>query len=104
MKYTSTRSASVVASFEDVVCSGYAPDGGLFVPFEVPRFTMDTLTLWANFGYVDLAYAIFRSFIAEDEVPDHDLRQICDAAFAGVGSIFIAELFHGPTFCFKDLG
>ena len=77
---------------------------------------MDTLMHWASFGYVDLAYDIFRSFIAQDEVPDHDLRQICDAAFVGfddparavpvvqVGSIFIAELFHGPTFCFKDLG
>lgn len=116
MKYTSTRNASVVASFEDVVCSGYARDGGLFVPMEVPAFNIDTLKIWADLGYVDLAYEIFRSFIAKEEVPDHNLRQICDAAFVGfdnparavpvvqVGSIFIAELFHGPTFCFKDLG
>ena len=116
MKYTSTRSASIVASFEDVVCSGYAPDGGLFVPMEVPAFTPDELNHWAVLGYVDLAYEIFRRFIDEEEIPNEHLREICDAAFIGfedpaqavpvvkIGSLFISELFHGPTFCFKDLG
>ena len=116
MKYTSTRSASVVASFEDAICSGYAPDGGLFVPVEVPAFTRDELKQWAALGYVDLAFTIFRRFIAEEEVPDQKLREICDTAFVGfqdpshavavvkIGSMFISELFHGPTFCFKDLG
>ena len=47
---------------------------------------------------------------------DLKLREICDAAFVGfenpshavpvvqLGPIFLAEFFHGPSFCFKDLG
>ena len=116
MKYTSTRSASIVTSFEEVICSGYAADGGLFVPTQMPVISHEELKHWATLGYVDLAYEIFRRFIAEEEVPDLKLREVCDAAFVGfdnpshavpvvqLGPIFLAEFFHGPSFCFKDLG
>jgi threonine synthase len=116
MKYTSTRDASIVASFEEVICSGYAPDGGLYVPLRIPTFSLDDLKHWADLGYVDLAFEIFRRFISEEEISDEKLREICDAAFVGfknsdhavpvvkVGSLYVSELFHGPTFCFKDLG
>jgi threonine synthase len=51
-----------------------------------------------------------------EEIPDEKLRDISEAAFFGfedpahavpivkIGPIFVSELFHGPTFCFKDLG
>jgi threonine synthase len=116
MKYTSTRDASIVASFEEVICSGYAPDGGLYVPQTIPKFSLDDLTHWTDLGYVDLAFEIFRRFISKEEISHEKLREICDAAFTGfkdpdhavpvvkVGSFYVSELFHGPTFCFKDLG
>jgi threonine synthase len=116
MKYTSTRSADVVATFEEVICSGYAPDGGLFVPTEIPTVSKEDLHFFATLGYVDLAYQIFRRFIGVEEIPDEKLRDISEAAFFGfedpahavpivkIGPIFVSELFHGPTFCFKDLG
>lgn len=56
-------------------------------------------------------------FIAESEINNEDLRNICkksldvqdfdDDSFVPLktlGTFFVAELFHGPTFCFKDLG
>jgi len=56
-------------------------------------------------------------FISPSEINDQQLKDICnksyameefdDASFIPVkklGSAFIAELFHGPTFCFKDFG
>jgi threonine synthase len=57
-----------------------------------------------------------RLFISQQEISDQDLAKICTSAFRGfadpdhavpvvkVGSLYIAELFQGPTFCFKDLG
>mmetsp|Transcript_32958 Transcript_32958/g.69364 ORF Transcript_32958/g.69364 Transcript_32958/m.69364 type:complete len:446 (-) Transcript_32958:118-1455(-) len=56
-------------------------------------------------------------FISPTEINDEPLQEICnnsyppdefdDKSFVPVkklGCAFIAELFHGPTFCFKDLG
>jgi threonine synthase len=116
MKYTSTRSASIITTFEDAIFSGYAPDGGLYVPIELPIIGTDELQKWSSLGYVHLAYEIFRYFIDEEEISNGCLREICSSSFEGfdhpshavpvvkVGNFFISELFHGPTYCFKDLG
>jgi len=115
MKYTSTRDSSTIDSFEHAICSGYAPDGGLFVPQSLPQVTPTTLEKWAKLSYPELAHSVLRLFIATEELPDDDLEFICKSALQGfdhpdhvpirqVGGIYVAELFHGPTFCFKDLG
>ena len=56
-------------------------------------------------------------FISSDEINNGDLEEICNKSYDAdkfdddsfvpvkkLGSAFIAELFHGPTFGFKDLG
>ena len=56
-------------------------------------------------------------FVSASEINDGELQAICDKSYCSddfddeafipvkkLGSAFIAELFHGPTFCFKDLG
>ena len=59
-----------------------------------------------------------RKFISPQEIDDENLQLICDKSYhldsfddnsyipiKDVGpSLHIAELFHGPTFCFKDFG
>ena len=39
MKYISTRDDKKVYSAEQVLNLGLAPDGGLFIPYEIPKFT-----------------------------------------------------------------
>ena len=116
MKYKSTRDALIVTTFEDAICSGYAPDGGLFVPETLPQVLPETLQSWSRLTYPQLTYAILRLFIATGEISNDDLQSICQSALTGfddpdrivplrlVGNVWVAELFHGPTFCFKDLG
>jgi threonine synthase len=116
MRYTSTRGRSVSVSFETAICTGYASDGGLFVPETIPSLTADVLSSWSHFSYPNLAFAILRLFIAKEEISDDDLRSICTSAMQAfddpdqaipvveVGTMYVAELFRGPTFCFKDLG
>ena len=116
MKYTSTRDASLSATFEDAICSGYAPDGGLYVPEKLPKVTGDDLKTWSSLTYPQLSFHILRLLISREELSDKVLRDVCTCAFQGfedpdnavpvkkVGSVYVAELFHGPTFCFKDLG
>jgi len=118
MRYTSTRDSSVSCSFEEALCSGYAPDGGLFVPTELPKIDPSTLNSWSSLTFPQLASEVIRMFISPDEISDAELQHICTDSFVKgfdesvgstvplrrVGSAFIVELFYGPTFCFKDLG
>ena len=118
MKYVSTRDKSIKVSFEDALFSGYAPGGGLFVPETLPPITEEDVQSFASLSFPDLAFAVLRRFISPEEVTDDDFRAICEKSFhegfdapndvvvpvVPVGSIFCAELWHGPTFCFKDLG
>ena len=117
MRYTSTRNGEVSASFEEAICSGYAPDGGLFVPETLPKIDEATLREWSALSYPQLAQCILRLFVTSQEVSNADLSSISDAGCAGFdnpshavpvrklgSSLYVAELFYGPTFCFKDLG
>ena len=124
MKFTSTRNASIECSFEDAICSGYAPDGGLFVPSSLPEIKIETLKRWSSLSYPNLAYQVMRMFISTNEIPNESLEKICHDSFSKgfedetsvcnettctipikkIGSSYMVELFHGPTFCFKDFG
>ena len=48
MKYISTRGSAPALSFEDVLLTGLAPDGGLYVPEVLPRFTHEEIASWAG--------------------------------------------------------
>ncbi len=113
MKYISTRGGCQEHSFKQVLLTGLAPDGGLFVPAELPRFSAEEIASWRELGYADLAMKIVTPFIG-DEIPAAKLRQIIEESYAGFdnaavaplkkldGNEYILELFHGPTLAFKD--
>eukprot|EP01062_Namystynia_karyoxenos_P043905 TRINITY_DN32167_c0_g1_i1.p2 TRINITY_DN32167_c0_g1~~TRINITY_DN32167_c0_g1_i1.p2 ORF type:complete len:524 (+),score=120.18 TRINITY_DN32167_c0_g1_i1:63-1634(+) len=111
--YRSTRGGVSGVTFEEAVCAGYAADGGLFVPEAVPAVPPEELVRWRGLSYADLAFEVISRF-AGACVPADDLREVLHAAYAGfppvcvpvrkVAGIHVAELYHGPTFCFKDLG
>ena len=119
--YVSTRDPTIRASFEDALFSGYASGGGLYVPRSLPQLSNADLQSFSSLTFPQLAHAILSRFISPKEVPEDDLRDICQKSFRDgfdqdcvvpvvqIGnncnsSTFVAELFHGPTMCFKDLG
>ena len=109
MKFKSTRNASIRCTFEEAICSGYAPDGGLFVPEELPHIDEVMLKSWGKLTFPSLAKQVIRLFVTAEEIPDLELETICKHSFVKgfdeelestvpirkVGSGFIAELFHG---------
>ncbi len=113
MKYISTRGEAPSLSFEDVVLTGLASDGGLYVPESLPKFSQEEIASWAGLSYQDLAFKIIAPFVA-GEVPDADLKKIIDDSYATFRHDAIAplvqtghnewilELFQGPTLAFKD--
>ena len=46
MRYISTRGGGSPKTFEQVVLTGLAPDGGLYVPNEIPHFSATAIAGW----------------------------------------------------------
>ena len=108
MKLVSTRSASTQSSFLGAVQAGLAPDGGLFIPWSIPRFS-DVPELLAM-DFQTRSTEILHRFIGE-EIPRAKLDGLVRAAFTFpapvvpvLDRISALELFHGPTLAFKDFG
>jgi threonine synthase len=114
MKYVSTRGTAPVLSFEDAMISGLARDGGLYVPEQVPVFSVVELKGLRGKPFADVAYAVASRFSA-GSIPDVDLRRMVDEAYTTFShkavtplkqldaNHFLLELFHGPTIAFKDV-
>ncbi|MDB9789460.1 threonine synthase, partial [Gammaproteobacteria bacterium] len=54
MKYESTRGGCPQQNFEQVLLTGLAPDGGLYVPTELPHFSTEEIASWRELSYPDL--------------------------------------------------
>lgn len=51
MRYISTRGQAPALNFEDVLLAGLASDGGLYVPENLPRFTLEEIASWVGLPY-----------------------------------------------------
>ena len=110
MKYRSTLRNSPEVSLRDAVLRGSAPDGGLYMPVEIPQLKKDFLKRLPSLTFPEIAHDIGTLFLG-DEVPQHVLMKIVTEAFnfpvplvALDERLHVLELFHGPTLAFKDFG
>ena len=74
IKYQTTRGAIKGASFQQALLSGFAPDGGLFVPESLPRFTRDEIRSWVGLSYPQLVEKLMRFFIAPEELSSQEIH------------------------------
>jgi threonine synthase len=114
MKYFSTRGNSQELNFIDVLTSGTAKDGGLYVPENFPRFSNEEIREFETASYQDLASHLLYPYI-EGFLSKEDFEQVVKKAYDSFSipevvklvetnnSGYILELFHGPTFAFKDV-
>ncbi|KIO24105.1 hypothetical protein M407DRAFT_244563 [Tulasnella calospora MUT 4182] len=122
MKYFSTRGSEQVLSFEQAVLTGLAPNGGLYIPTNIPSLPSNWETEWANYSFTELSHAILSLYISPDEISPADLKQLIEKSYSTFRhpevtptkrivrenggkeeEIFVLELWHGPTFAFKDV-
>ena len=113
MRYISTRGGVEPKSFEDVVLTGLAEDGGLFVPEQMPKFSVEEIASWSELSYEELALKVITPFVG-GSIPEQDLRGLIKKSYAGFRheavaplvqaghNQWILELFQGPTLAFKD--
>ena len=109
MRYYSTRDKNHSASFADAALAGLAPDGGLYVPGEIPGYSPSALSSLGTMSYRDVAFETIRPYV-RGEMPDSVLGDIVREAYpfgaplVAAGERLVLELFHGPTAAFKDFG
>ncbi len=122
MRYVSTRGRASEESFSEILLSGLASDGGLYVPASYPRVTAAELDAWRSLSYADLASAVIGKFV-DDIAPDQlsvltratytahhfgnsrdgsDARDITPLRWLQPG-LGLLELSNGPTLAFKDV-
>ncbi|MCF8565004.1 threonine synthase [Alicyclobacillus tolerans] len=114
MRYISTRGQVPSIGFIDAILMGLADDGGLLVPEQIPQVSDATLKQWQRLTYSELALEVLTLYV-ENEIPRQDLKKLIDDSYATFrhkevtpvrrldDSRYVMELFHGPTFAFKDV-
>lgn len=113
MQFVSTRGGCDPVGFQEAFAQGLAPDGGLYVPKNLPLLPSDLLVDDA-LPYPALAWD-FLSLFDTDHDAEH-LIEIVDKSYGDFSdtmsapiqqlaeNLFVLELFHGPTLAFKDFG
>ncbi len=114
MHYVSTRGQAPVRDFAGVLLAGLAEDGGLYVPESWPHLGPADWRALRGLPYPELAARIMQPFVGE-AIAFETLAAVCRAAYAGFRhpavvplvqldtTLFVQELFHGPTLAFKDM-
>lgn len=115
MLYESTRGGLKNIMSAEAIKRGLADDGGLFVPQSVVKLTLDEISSLASMNYNERAVYILGRFL--DDYTHEELIECVRGAYSGGkfednhvapvrklnGSTYIMELWHGPTYAFKDV-
>ena len=100
--------------FEEALLAGLARDGGLYVPEAWPRLAPEVIAGFAGRPFAEVATAVLEPFTG-GAIPRGELLALAQDAYARFGhpavtplvqidrSLWILELFHGPTLAFKDV-
>ncbi len=121
MRYVSTRGAAPVLGFGDVLLTGLARDGGLYVPEAWPTLAPPALDRFGDLPYAEAALEVMWPFVegassgAIEPIHRDRFAELVRDAYATFddpevvplrdlgGGMWLAELFHGPTLAFKDI-
>ncbi|MGN0331708.1 MAG: threonine synthase [Lachnospiraceae bacterium] len=112
LHYKSTRNSDLKVTASEAILTGLAPDGGLFVPEQIPVLDIPLSEL-KKMSYQETAYAVMKKFLTDftEEELKECIRKAYDSKFdteeivplVKVDDTYYLELFHGSTIAFKDM-
>ena len=114
MQYISTRGDQARLSASEAILKGLAPDGGLYLPEQLPAFSEQFLLSLTSLSYAERAARVLHEFLT-----DYTLEELLDYAGKAYAhfsaslktvslpdhqdkNLHVLELYHGPTCAFKD--
>jgi len=122
MRYVSTRGRAPEQTFSEILLSGLAADGGLYVPASYPRVGAAELNEWRSLSYAELASAVIGRFA--DDIGNDTLLALTRATYTAENfgnaradsdadditplrwlqpGLGLLQLSNGPTLAFKDI-
>jgi threonine synthase len=110
MQLESTRKKAEVVSFTQALFTGLAPDGGLYHPTETKNLRDLFLSWNQGISFIEIAESLCQQFLAS-EIKQESIAKVVKRAYNFSPlikrideQISLLELFHGPSFAFKDFG
>lgn len=110
MKYYSTHLKAPLATLQEAVTRGLAPDRGLYMPEKIPTLPEEFFDHIEQLSFQEIALTVADALFGED-VDKASLKKIVfDTLSFDVPAVeveqdlYSLELFHGPTLAFKDVG
>lgn len=108
MQFYSTNRQSPSVDFKTGVIRSLPADNGLYFPTEIPN--IKSILTRKGIGLHEIAFETLKPFCVPD-IPENRLQDIVEEVFSFElpvvpvkDNIHSLELFHGPTFAFKDVG
>lgn len=115
MLYTSTRDKSIKVTASQAIARGISEEGGLFVPCELPQFSVEKISSMVSMSYIERAKTVLKEFLTD--FTEEELDYCVSGAYSAdkfssakiaptvniAGNKNILELWHGPTCAFKDM-
>lgn len=115
MKYISTRGNYQAVEAAEAIRTGMVPTGGLFVPEEIPVFSLAEIQEMAGKEYQEIAFQVLEKYLSDFTA--EELKEAIGLAYSRskfpVAEVvplyaldqnqYLMELWHGPTAAFKDI-
>ncbi len=110
MQLYSTKNTKANFTLKEAIFKGLPEDGGLFMPHNIPVMPASFFENIHNLSLQEIAFEVSKN-ILQGAVDDQSLKAIVEDAINFEvplvqleDNIYALELFHGPTFAFKDFG
>jgi len=108
MLYASTNRRSPEINLAEALLQGQAPDKGLYLPVEIPRFAQEELASLQDKSYPEIAAAVLGKF-TQGVFSEDMLSEMCHRAYDFEVPLeqvdsqrYVMRLDRGPTASFKD--
>ena len=110
MQFYSTNNKDLRVSFQEAVFNSLPQDKGLYMPENIPSLDPYFIKNIQQYSFQEIAFQIANAIIGND-IPEKDLKAIINDAINFDAPLrflsaeaAVLELFHGPSYAFKDFG